>query len=736
MDVTTRISLVLIWCGNVYSRVWNSTILAQGYNGTINIDMPKSDLETLLEINFYGYSSKQHFSNIFLYINGQNGSISINSNYTGRIERVENNSGQLSFLLLNVMFNDSGNYTIKKKFNVKETTCVLVSSRIEEAKRLEPFIFSFMVYETNTSFIRVENPISKLSQPVVIYNTTNNICTEIDIVSLEKKTIENCVLGNGIFSFTIPDIGWLHKGSYFAWDDKDRLLDSIFLDIKAKVTWLIISALGITILSTSLVVVVVWKLRVRRARKSTMDNSPSSRGILPMDQRSNNAFIPEETRRDLTTQNLNDLTELTTNHLQPRLKLNDQNMCVRRLICSKSSVNTKCNFQIDSRLSLAATIQSDSTHSTHRYDYVHDIDELVSDCQSKQHYFCSKLLDTTSIGRKSQTSFENSYIVQRRFMSLRPPAPKPVLKKKQKQQTIVANSFYSHKHINKRSLPRYDPVILFARNKFQGTIKSHRTRSSNDLSLKCTNAVSSPSFIHSDKDLAKKDVDVRQKSRKVKCLESKVVALLPEPYQYRDSKPGSASQLSRTDYPNGDYDQAYAMEGRHRRSWSNDALYGDRIFSTKALRSRLFSDNSKPGNAPQCSRDDYYGDDYDQTYAMEKKHGRIWSNDALYGDRIFNTKDSRSRRFSDNSNPGSGSQFSRADYPVDDYDHAYAMERRHRRSWSSDALYGDRIFNIKASLSRRFSASKCMDEDDMDCFNKPGTIHIMNQYKWMNKVQE
>ncbi|KAL3886545.1 hypothetical protein ACJMK2_026530 [Sinanodonta woodiana] len=232
MDVATRISLVLIWCGNVYSRVWNSTILAQGYNGTINIDMPKSDLETLLEINFYGYTSKQHFSNIFLYKNDQNGSISINSNYTGRIERVVNSDGQLSFLLLNTMFNDSGNYTIKEKSDLKETTCVLVSSRIEEAKLCEPFIFSFMVYETNTSFIRVENHISKLSHPVVIYNTTNNICTEIEVFSMEKKTIENCVFGKGTFSYTIPDIGWLHTGSYFVWDDKDRLLDSIFLYIK------------------------------------------------------------------------------------------------------------------------------------------------------------------------------------------------------------------------------------------------------------------------------------------------------------------------------------------------------------------------------------------------------------------------------------------------------------------------------------------------------------------------
>ncbi|KAL3886543.1 hypothetical protein ACJMK2_026528 [Sinanodonta woodiana] len=235
MDVATRISLVFIWCGNVYSRVWNSTILAQGYNGTINIDMPKSDLETLLEINFYGYTSKQHFSNIFWYKNDQNGSISINSNYTGRIERVVNSDGQLSFLLLNAMFKDSGNYPIKEKSDLKETTCVLVSSRIEEAKLWEPFIFSFMVYETNTSFIRVENYFSKLSQPVVIYNTTNNICTDIYVLSLEKKTIVNCVLGNGIFSYTIPDIGWLNKGSYLRGMTKIVFWIPYFLTLKVTV---------------------------------------------------------------------------------------------------------------------------------------------------------------------------------------------------------------------------------------------------------------------------------------------------------------------------------------------------------------------------------------------------------------------------------------------------------------------------------------------------------------------
>ncbi|KAL3886565.1 hypothetical protein ACJMK2_026550 [Sinanodonta woodiana] len=539
-------------------------------------------------------------------MDGQNGSISINRNYTGRIESVVHNNTHFSFLLLNVMFNDSGNYTIQENANVKRITSVLVTRRKYVAHIWEPMLLSFKVYEKSMSFIKVDILKFKRSQPVVIYNLINASCTYRDVVS-----VENCVLINREFVFVIPEIGWLHKGSYFAWDDKDRLLDSIFLDIQGKTTtglrsslnivkesWFIISALGISILVTSLVVVALWKLRGRR-EMTKRDNCTSRNGIQAINHHSNNAFIQEEIRRVLTKKYSDDLTELMTNRLQPRFKLNDQNMCVRGIGCAMSSINPRCSLQIDSSLSSAETIKSDSTHSTHRYDYAHDIDNLVSECQSKQHYIRSKLLDTNSISGKSLTSFDYNDVVQNIFMPLRPPAPEPVLKKKQNQTTIVANSLYSHKQVNKRWIRSTEPSILFAKKSNQGTIESRRTRSRENLSLKCTNGLSSPSFVHIEKDFAKKDVDSPIKDKKEKWLESKVVKCLPEPYQFRDSKRIGASQCSRDDYPGDDYNQAYAMEKKNRRSWSNDALYGNQICNTKASRSRRFSDS-------MCIDKDYY----------------------------------------------------------------------------------------------------------------------------------
>ncbi|KAL3886570.1 hypothetical protein ACJMK2_026555 [Sinanodonta woodiana] len=536
-------------------------------------------------------------------MDGQNGSISINRNYTGRIESVVHNNTHFSFLLLNVMFNDSGNYTIQENANVKRITSVLVTRRKYVAHIWEPMLLSFKVYEKSMSFIKVDILNFKRSQLVVIYNLINASCTYRDVVS-----VENCVLINREFVFVIPEIGWLHKGSYFAWDDKDRLLDSIFLDIQGKSTtglrsslnivkesWFIISALGISILVTYLVVVALWKLRGRRAEMTNRDNCTSRNGIQAINHRSNNVFIQEETRRVLTKQNSNDLTELMTNRFQPRFKLNDQNMCVRGIGCAMSSVNPRCSLQIDSSLSSAETIQSGSTH---RYDYAHDIDNLVSECQSKQHYIRSKLLDTNSISGKSLTSFDYNDVVQNRFMPLRPPAPEPVLKKKQNKTTIVANSFYSHKQVNKRWIRSTEQSILFAKKRNQRTIESRRTRSRENLSLKCTNGLSSPSFVHIEKDFAKKDVDSPIKDTKEKWLESKVVKCLPEPYQFRDSKSGSASQCSGSDNPGDDYDQVYAMEKRHGRSRSNDALYRDRSFHTIYQPLRRFS-------ASTCMDEDY-----------------------------------------------------------------------------------------------------------------------------------
>ncbi|KAK3598035.1 hypothetical protein CHS0354_042403 [Potamilus streckersoni] len=607
MDVALRIFLSLILCAKEHAKDLNLITIVQGNNAIVYIDTPKTDGKNLLEIYFSGCTSNQHLNNVLLYtpVNGENGRVSINTNYKGRIDRVVHNNDEFSFLLLNTIFNDSGNYTVNENSNVIGITSVLVARRIFVAQLLEPFTLSFTFYDKNTLSIRVDSMTSKLSQLVVIYNATNDSCTYV--VSWGKNNIRNCTLRKGEFSFIISEIVWLNKGTYFAWDDKGRLLDSLYLDIQdtgtsttssrsdignEMGTSLIVSALLIMIFASCLAIVAMWKLRRRRARMSTNHNFTHRNEIQTIGCGPDNALFPDETRIVLATNNSRDLTELKRNKIEERVKLNDQNMCVRGLGCRKSYGNARWKLQIDSTLSSAETIQSDSTH---RYDYVPANDEW----QPKQSYIRSNLLGTNSIGSTSQSSFQYKHVGQSRFMILRPPAPDPVVKKNNKQQNIVADSFYSIKKCNKRWLPRDDPSTLFAKKSNKMTMEIHRTRSSDELSLDCINVVSSPCFVQLDKDFAKKDVESPQKSRKVKCIKSKDVGYMPESCQFRDSKTRSASQCLSANYPRDDYDYTNAMETRHRISWSNDDLYEYGMSKTKAPQLRRFS-------ASFCMDEDYY----------------------------------------------------------------------------------------------------------------------------------
>ncbi|KAK3598038.1 hypothetical protein CHS0354_042406 [Potamilus streckersoni] len=410
--------------------------------------------------------------------------------------------------------------------------------RVYVAEIGKPSTLSFELYDRNMSSIKIDNPTSKLTQPILLYNAINDSCTYTDVVSVEKINIQTCVLRKGEFSFIISEIRWLHKGSYFAWDDKGRLLDSLYLDIQeptmtkyVMTTWsldigkekeilLIITALGVTIFAVCLVVFAVWKLRIRKARRSLVHNFTYGNGFQTISHCSGNAFIPEETRIISTKINSRNLTEFELNRMQTRIKYNEQNMSVREMGCANSSGKTRCNWHIDSSLSSAETIQSESAHG---YEYVHDYDELASDCRSKQPYIRSKLLGTNSSGSTSQSSCEYSYVVQRKFLTLRPPAPDPVRKKKNKKQNVIGDSFYSVKKFNKGSLPRDDLSILYTKRNNQRTMKSHSTRSSHELSLDFINEVPSPSFVQVEKDFTKKAVESPRKSREVKCLNSKIL---------------------------------------------------------------------------------------------------------------------------------------------------------------------------------------------------------------------
>ncbi|KAK3598039.1 hypothetical protein CHS0354_042407 [Potamilus streckersoni] len=118
----------------------------------------------------------------------------------------------------------------------------------------------------------------KFNRTVLLYNVSKEDCTSTDIVVVEGMEIQKCALKSGTLSFTFLNISWLHKGSVFAWDEKGRLLDSVFIDVEENsetapsspsienetVKWLLISALVIALVAVFLVVIGFLKYRRKR----------------------------------------------------------------------------------------------------------------------------------------------------------------------------------------------------------------------------------------------------------------------------------------------------------------------------------------------------------------------------------------------------------------------------------------------------------------------------------------
>ncbi|KAK3580155.1 hypothetical protein CHS0354_013436 [Potamilus streckersoni] len=207
----------------------------------------------ILEMHFYGFTSKRQVSNVMLYdaMKNQSDQISVNKNYTHRIERFKLNNGNLSFLLLNVNFMDSGKYTVSTLDSsvVKGKTSILVARQTILGQDGGLMNFTFMCNKTNISLIKIENIISKIHTPVVIYNVSQQNCTEFGY--LFKNQIESCLFSGITFSFTIRRLTWLEKGQYVAWDDKNFLLDSVFLEIQDTKTSRLETTKGYTTLKST-----------------------------------------------------------------------------------------------------------------------------------------------------------------------------------------------------------------------------------------------------------------------------------------------------------------------------------------------------------------------------------------------------------------------------------------------------------------------------------------------------
>ncbi|KAL3884522.1 hypothetical protein ACJMK2_024656 [Sinanodonta woodiana] len=249
MDTVAKLGVFLMLCGVghsidndiiiatyllIFQTINNSglkpDLYAQGESATVHINQLRKNGKKILEINFSGYASKLHVTNVMLYdtTKRHDNYISINRNYTGRITHITPNYNSLSFRLRNVTFMDSGNYTIFEDSIENGKTSILVARFRLTGQDKEPMVLPFLYNQMNISTIQIEMLIPSMNFPVLIYDVKKDYCTTLG--QLYMARIQNCELSGNRFSFTFRDVSWLDKGMYVAWDDKGFILDTIMVD--------------------------------------------------------------------------------------------------------------------------------------------------------------------------------------------------------------------------------------------------------------------------------------------------------------------------------------------------------------------------------------------------------------------------------------------------------------------------------------------------------------------------
>ncbi|KAL3884835.1 hypothetical protein ACJMK2_024936 [Sinanodonta woodiana] len=172
-------------------------------NVTVHFDQLDIDEQNILEITFSGYTNKLHVTNVMLCTPMKN-ETDLNSNYTGRIPSVKMDKGNLSFILLNVSFIDSGNYTVVEHSLEKGKTSIFVPRRTLLGDYNNIMLISLICNSVNISKIQIDMITSTRTILVVMYDVRKGECTESGQHYLYR--IQHCVFTGNTFSFTIQEL--------------------------------------------------------------------------------------------------------------------------------------------------------------------------------------------------------------------------------------------------------------------------------------------------------------------------------------------------------------------------------------------------------------------------------------------------------------------------------------------------------------------------------------------------
>ncbi|KAL3884849.1 hypothetical protein ACJMK2_024950 [Sinanodonta woodiana] len=544
----------------VQGRDLDRTTHTQPDNANVFFDNDHTEGNMRLEINLFGYSVKLRLTNLMMndQLIGQHDEESDRINDTGQIQVILKDKYSLSFQLLNASF--EGIKELEKSCDKRNAIINVTRSRFVQ-KGENSGKPSCLYNETDISSNTNNKVQTYVTSLVISSNVTNESLT--DVMQSYRARIRDCVFSGNNVSFTFQESPWLENATFAACDDNGFILQSIFIEVQIsnedhtlssgpsythgpsssndKQTLILVSAIVVVVVAACLAVIAFWMIRHRKVSTNETERKSTANSSGNLD-RNANEFIPPETTRIaiVTNDNAVNLTDAIKGQVNIRRK--EENIIYRRFDCTDSSNRTAHNVQINSR--------------AHLYDYI-----------SENHDHCwpwesNLLLRPHSTESVAEQRVEYDYVVQHSFMTLRPPAPDPVVNRKSKFGGTSDHGLLWYKGINLKSASRLDKS-----SEQESCHSINELAPSSYFELECiraTGTMNSPSWLINGVD---------QKLRNVENSNSFNFLPKPEFVELRDkSKHEQVAQVLQYDLPQFNVDPA-SMDRRHRKSQSlNDMM--------------------------------------------------------------------------------------------------------------------------------------------------------------------
>ncbi|KAK3607408.1 hypothetical protein CHS0354_003039 [Potamilus streckersoni] len=131
MESVITICVFLVMFGTGQTNDFKLRIYSHGDNATVLIEKLQNDERKILDIYFNGFTKKLHYYHVMLIGPNTNNDKHISRTYAGRINNIKLENDSLSFLLLNVNFMDSGNYTVFDSSWEKGKQSIVVPRSVE-----------------------------------------------------------------------------------------------------------------------------------------------------------------------------------------------------------------------------------------------------------------------------------------------------------------------------------------------------------------------------------------------------------------------------------------------------------------------------------------------------------------------------------------------------------------------------------------------------------------------------